>query len=185
MTKKRIVTKFTAQGLCVSTLMAMYSLIERGKWDVNNYLPFVVFSAFAIEGYINSIGFRKVNFWDSVEKNNWREKINILHSVAGKNADWGQGPLQNIVKLFKLRDRLAHGKIELVNGRWTEDNDSVKRGIRKGPVNPDWLNKIDKEYILNLKNHFTEIMLYLTSVFNLPVNEHLLLSEMVIETEDL
>ncbi len=53
-------TDFTAQSKTVSALMSMYALMERDSAARIELTPIVVFLAFAIESYLNSIGARQL-----------------------------------------------------------------------------------------------------------------------------
>jgi hypothetical protein len=96
--------------------MAMYGQLERGGSSRIELTPIVVFLAFSIESYLNSIGARKLNIWEELERLSWRKKIAILHKTAGRTLEWGKEPLQFATEVFALRDRLAHGKPERIVG---------------------------------------------------------------------
>jgi hypothetical protein len=56
MTTYQPYSDFTAQSRTVAALMAMYGQLERGGSTRNELTPIVVFLAFSIESYLNSIG---------------------------------------------------------------------------------------------------------------------------------
>ncbi|MFB8832113.1 hypothetical protein ACE0DR_28690 [Azotobacter sp. CWF10] len=81
--------EFTAQGKAYEALMVMISQLEKKPHSAAELLPVVVFMAFTVEAYLNSLGARKIEFWDEIERIPWRNKVNVLHLHAGKEADWG------------------------------------------------------------------------------------------------
>ena len=68
MAKFQAYSHFTAQCHNVAALMAMYAEIESGNLNRQMYPAVVVFLAFSIEAYINSVGARKIEFWDDIER---------------------------------------------------------------------------------------------------------------------
>ena len=47
----------------------------------------------------------------------WRAKINLLHEIAKRVPQWDDNPLKFAVDVFAIRDRLAHGKPEIVKSK--------------------------------------------------------------------
>jgi hypothetical protein len=79
------------------------------------YMMAGVFSAFAIEGFLNHIGQRKVRDWEVFERKlGPREKLLFLQRVLHFPADASQRPFQTLRDMMRLRDALAHGKTETV-----------------------------------------------------------------------
>ncbi|KAA6303678.1 MAG: hypothetical protein EZS26_000229 [Candidatus Ordinivivax streblomastigis] len=70
----------------------------------------------ALEGIINHLGEQLVgkNNWNEIEKSNPFTKWFIILKLNGKSADKGQEPLLTIFKLSKLRNRIAHPKLEKI-----------------------------------------------------------------------
>lgn len=93
--------EFTAQGINVRALMLLFEQLEADKESDKNLVPIVVFTAFAIESYLNSIGSRNINFWEEIERIPWRKKIEILHKISGKKPEWGKDPLQLACDVFR------------------------------------------------------------------------------------
>ena len=74
-------------------------------------LASVVFSAFSFEAFLNDIGEQKFKFWLIVEpKLSWRSKLDLVLQELDLSANYGCRPYQTLIDLFKLRDKLAHGK---------------------------------------------------------------------------
>jgi len=167
-------TEFTAQSRLVSALMGMYANLEKTPVNIKTeFTPFAVFMAFSVEAYLNSIGFRVVPFWKSVERNKWKEKIEILHSVSEKNTNWGEDPLQFISELFKIRDKLAHGKPETVKSDPYNTQVEVEKASLSHDEQPDWYKKLDREWVLKAKDKFRIAMQYFSSLHDLHESDHL------------
>nr|WP_315237703.1 hypothetical protein [uncultured Albidiferax sp.] len=166
-------TNFTAQSKSVSALMSMYSMLEKGQTAGIPLAPVVVFLAFSIESYLNSLGSRAIPFWDEIEKLSWKSKINLLHKDAERKPDWGDGPLQFATEVFRLRDKLAHGKPERVVGpKLTEEPDSIEMLVTQA-LQPDWYKGITLDWVLEAKERFRLLMVYLSSLYGLSADDHL------------
>jgi len=151
--------------------MALYADLEKSGGKKQDLTPFVVFLAFSIESYLNSLGARNIKFWDDLERLPWKSKIEILHKTTDQKADWGKEPLQFAAEVFKLRDKLAHGKAERVVAK---DNDLVPVDSRD--LVPEWYKGINIEWVLEAKGRFRTLMVYLGSLFDLHESDHLMLS---------
>jgi hypothetical protein len=168
---------FTAQAQAVTALRSMYAQIERDPSQTINLLPIVVFMAFSVEAYLNSLGSRKLAIWDELERLPWEKKMQILHKVAGKELDKGRAPLQFAYEVFKLRDRLAHGRPERVLGPVFTDPEEAETfnfSQRVRGLEPDWYKKITKEWIMDANERFRLLMTYLGALFSLHESDHLM-----------
>lgn len=170
MKSARVYRDFTAQGLNVMALMNLYAALETGGLENRNLTPFVVFLAFSIESYLNTLGARSIEFWDEIEKISWKRKIEILHKKVAKTADWGKEPLQFATEVFRLRDKLAHGKPERVLG----PKDGAR--IRGNEFVPEWYKGITRDWVLEAKDRFHELMIYLGALFDFDESDHLLIA---------
>ena len=167
---------FTAQGVSVSALMGMYAQLEREPHGRTEFTAVTVFIAFAIESYLNSIGARKITSWDELERLPWRAKIIILHNAAGRSVDWSRDPLQFAHEVFRLRDRLAHGKPERVLGPKTTNREEAERLLASMPdvLRPDWYRALTREWIVAAKERFRLLMTYLAGLYGLHESDHLM-----------
>lgn len=174
---------FTAQSHSVGALMGMYALLEAKQNIKVPLMPFVVFMAFSIEAYLNSIGDRVIPFWEDLERLPWKNKVNIIHHAAQKHPDWGKVPLQFAKEVFELRDKLAHGKPEKV---------SLSAPVSAYPsqiafmndLKPEWFKKINEEWLLDAKGKFRELMVYLGSLHGFHESDHLCSSSGNIKVTD-
>lgn len=158
---------FSAQAIAFRALMHMYARVEDGDLEEYEYLPIVVFAAFSIEAYINSIGSRKIAFWDQIERLPWKNKIEILHGNIGATANWGADPLQLATQVFEIRDRLAHGRAERVSGPMCNDYMEAKSVLMVQYLKPRWFSAINKEWVLGTKKRVCDLLLYLGSLYKL------------------
>jgi hypothetical protein len=167
---------FTAQSRTVSALMSMYASLERDSGVRVELTPIVVFLAFSIESYLNSIGARKLAIWDELERLPWKKKVAILHKTVGRTPDWGKDPLRFASEVFRLRDRLAHGKPERVVGPVVSDRSEAHRLAVSGDLQPGWYRAITKEWVIQAIERFRLLMIYLGQLFDLHESDHLLTS---------
>ena len=167
---------FTAQSRNVSALMSMYASLERDLGVRVELTPFVVFLAFSIESYLNSIGARKLAIWDELERLPWKQKVAILHKTVSRTLDWGKDPLQFASEVFRLRDRLAHGKPERVVGPVVSDPNEAHRLAVSEELQPNWYRGITKEWVMQAKERFRLLMIYLGRLFDLHESDHLHIS---------
>lgn len=161
---------FTAQGFNVKALMLLYSDLEKNEEKKPNLTPIVVFLAFSVESYINSVGARALNIWDEIERLPWRTKLEILHKSADKIPNWGIEPLQFAIEIFKLRDKLAHGKPERVI---SPKGDGV---VDFSKLVPEWYKMITKQWVVDAKGRFHALMVYIANLYEFHESDHLTLS---------
>jgi hypothetical protein len=164
---------FTAQGKSVSALLKMYALLDKENPERVPLAPIVVFLAFSIESYLNSLGARAIPFWDEIERLPWKGKMNVLHTAAGREPDWGQEPLQFASEVFRLRDKLAHGKPERVLGLKLPDHTEPEKMLMGDALQPDWYKSITVDWLLNAKERFRLLMVYLAALFGYAESDHL------------
>ena len=167
-------SNFTAQSRTISALMSMYAQLERDSAARMELTPIVVFLAFAIESYLNSIGARQLEIWDELERLPWKKKMVILHKTANRSIDLGKDPLLFATEVFALRDRLAHGKPERVVGPTFNNQDDANRFLNSQDLQPDWYRNITREWVMEAKERFRLLMVYLGGLFGLHESDHLL-----------
>lgn len=174
MVRYQAYSDFTAQGKNVAALMGMYAALEREPNIRVELTPIVVFLAFSIESYLNSIGARKIAIWDDLERLPWKQKVSILHKNVNRSPDWGRDPLQFCAEIFKLRDKLAHGKPERVVGPFETSPQVAHRLAISDDLQPDWYAAITREWVIAAKERFWVLMTYLGDLYGLHESDHLL-----------
>lgn len=134
--------------------------------------PCVVLMAFLVEAYVNSLGARKIVAWDAIERIPWRNKIELLHAHANQKADWSREPLAFATELFKVRDKLAHGKPERIHNRDLKVPDGHTYSSATVPVladrsEPKWYKRIDRAWILASRPKLEALLAYLAVMHGL------------------
>jgi hypothetical protein len=174
----RIYTFFTPQARTVSALRSMYAQLQQGNHPQPELTPIVVFLAFAIESYLNSIGARQLDIWDELERLPWRKKMSILHRIADKSPDWGTEPLQFATEIFSLRDKLAHGKAESVDSPLPVNTNIDRETFvalhgSSDLVQPDWYANITIAWVIEARGRFESLMAYLGKLFGYSASDYL------------
>lgn len=164
---------FTAQSKTVAALMSMYAELEHDQAHRAELTPIVVFLAFAIESYLNTIGERQFDIWDELERLPWRKKIAILHKAAKRPIEWGKDPLQFATEVFALRDRLAHGKPERVVGPVFDSRHEANTYLNAHDLQPAWYRGVTRDWVLQAKERFRLLMIYLGGLFSFHESDHL------------
>jgi len=78
-------------------------------------LSSLTFRAFSLESFLNHIGALTIGYWSEVEKGlNPKTKIIMISEKLGVDVDWGKAPWQVVAKLTSFRNKVAHGKTELL-----------------------------------------------------------------------
>lgn len=149
--------------------MNMFDRVKQSdkKFDPYDALPAIVFMAFTIEAYLNSLGARKVGIWSHLEKCPWKTKVNVLYEVVGRKADWGSPPLQFARDVFKMRDALAHGKSETVCGPVVDDRETAAAMLHVQYLKPTVLKGLDRDWMIRSGNQLYELLAQLGALFGL------------------
>jgi hypothetical protein len=71
-----------------------------------------VFFAFAFEAYLNHVGAHELSFWEEIDRISYRKKLTVLSKHLGFANDISRPPFRTIMKLFELRNALAHGRTQ-------------------------------------------------------------------------
>lgn len=173
-------TEFTAQCRAIAALHHLYNLVDPSKKSPSDVVPIAVFMAFSIEAYVNNLGARNLKIWDDLERLPWKTKISILHKERGQEPKWGEGPLKFAVELFKLRDKLAHGKAEKLEGPIFETQNEAFEFIANHDIEPKWFVDLDSAWIDQSKPRFDELMEYLARLFDLSPADYYRKSQLLI-----
>ena len=76
--------------------------IEEGSFY--QLMSSLVFSAFAVEAYLNHVGEHKIQYWGEIEKIEPMAKLKVLYSHLNLQFDPSKRPIQTIRQLFKFRN---------------------------------------------------------------------------------
>ena len=82
-----------------------------------NAMGCALFCALALEASINYIGSEKFSIWNEhlEKKLSPQGKLELIASHAQYKVDYGQKPFQSFRELFKLRNQLVHGKMQVLD----------------------------------------------------------------------
>ncbi len=83
---------------------------ENKEASFHQYMASLVFTAFALEAYLNHIGAKIFKCWTDLERLSPKEKINVIAEHLDVQVDYGKRPWQIMKKLFGFRNDIAHGK---------------------------------------------------------------------------
>lgn len=105
--------------LAVAFLRRSRSRTKRGQFYRD--LGIIVFSAFTIEAYLNHVGSRRFADWSKVERElDHKAKLKRICKEFGVAMDTNSQVYQDFVRVFQLRDSLAHGKTTSTKEALTE-----------------------------------------------------------------
>jgi hypothetical protein len=100
----------------------------------SNCAAALVFGSFCLEAFANSAGRVWIPHWDLLEKKlSPQDKIKIISTALGLNADFSKAPYQCVNALFKYRNWLAHGKDERVQEKIKVAEDKKANAIWGAP----------------------------------------------------
>ncbi len=175
---------FTAQSANIQTLLTMYEGLDRFPDRPEVITPIVVFMAFAVEAYLNTLGFRHIQKWSEIERIPWKAKVEALYKNADSKPDWGSRDLQFCKKLFKLRDLLAHGKPSRWTTDWVDDYEQARAILAFADFQPTWYRQLNKAWAAKAKVAFTSLMAGLGALYGLQESDHLEVSQGGIAVDD-
>jgi hypothetical protein len=100
--------------------------------------------------------------------------VTILHKTARKSPDWSKDPLHFATEVFALRGKLAHGKPEQVVGPVFTSQAQATQYQGSPNLQPEWYAKITKDWVIEAKERFRLLMIYLGGLFDFHESDHLL-----------
>ena len=93
--------------------------IEQQEGNFHQFMASIVFTAFTFEAYLNHVGPKVFECWLDLERLGPREKLNIIAEKLNLEIDYGIRPWQVMTQIFAFRNRIAHGKTEIVKRQET------------------------------------------------------------------
>lgn len=96
---------------------------EQPRGSVHQFRASLVFTAFALEAYLNWLGHSQVKNWRYLERLKPREKLEVVAGQFGIKVDYGKRPWSTVIELFGFRNDIAHGKPKTLNEATTEPVD--------------------------------------------------------------
>ncbi|MHB1014620.1 MAG: hypothetical protein ACYC2W_04980 [Desulfurivibrionaceae bacterium] len=70
----------------------------------------LLLTAFTFEAFLNHLGYKKIKFWDEIERITVLDKYAVLCKELSLTPDFSKRPFQTLKLLFKFRNAIAHGK---------------------------------------------------------------------------
>ena len=114
-------THFTHTHLWMAGQWALNRASDNGTVIFDAGLLALIASALATEAYLNYLGPRACISWSPAEDRlTPREKLKLVCRQVEMPLDTDSSAYRAFVRLFALRNRLAHGRPETVKGTWRE-----------------------------------------------------------------
>lgn len=138
-------------------------LLESGKRDERGsyfqFLASLVFSAFTFEAFLNHVGEHLFSSWPELERKlSHRAKLALIGERLSFPIDYGRLPWQIIPKLFGFRDKVAHGKNEMLRLEKIVSHDDRYEKIMHEFMFADWQNFATEQNASEARKHLEEIM---------------------------
>jgi hypothetical protein len=142
--------------------------LENGqKNERGSYYQFVgslVFSAFTFEAFLNHIGAHLFSSWSEQERTlSHRAKLALISEKLDFEIDYGRLPWQIISKLFGFRDKIAHGKNEVLRLEKVVPNDDSYEELLHQFLFSDWQKFATNQNASTVRAQLEEIMLLIHS----------------------
>ena len=147
-------------------------LLESGKRDKSGsyfqFLASLIFSAFTFEAFLNHIGEHLFSSWPELERKlSHRAKLALIGERLSISIDYGRLPWQVIPKLFGFRDKVAHGKNEMLRLEKVVPHDDRYKELLHEFMFSDWQNFSTEENATDVLKHLEEIMKNLQKAANI------------------
>lgn len=88
--------------------------IENPQGSYHQFLGSIVFTAFSLEAFLNHVGEALFKSWLELEKLTPKGKIDVIAEKLGIAVDYGSMPWQIVPEIIGVRNKIAHGKNELL-----------------------------------------------------------------------
>lgn len=137
-------------------------LLENGKRDERGsyyqFLGSLVFSAFAFEAFLNHIGEHLYSSWPELERKlSHRAKLALIAERLDFTVSYGRQPWQTIPKLFGFRDKVAHGKNEMLRLEKVVPHDHYEELMHEFMF-ADWQKFASVRNASDVRKHLEQIM---------------------------
>ena len=143
---------------------------ERGSYY--QFLGSLVSSAFTFEAFLNHIGEYLFKSWPEFERKlSHHAKLALIAEKLGLNVDYGKLPWQIIPKLFGFRDKVAHGKNEMLRLEKVVPHDDRYEELMHQFMFAEWQTFATEESAIEVRKQLEEIITEIHRIANVP-NEH-------------
>lgn len=105
---KREVRAYVEFWYTSTRLLEMTNEVKQGQYHL--VMGSLVFTAFALEAFLNHAGEKVFSCWKDLERLSPKEKLNVVSEKIGLRINYGVRPWQLMNELFQFRNDIAHGK---------------------------------------------------------------------------
>ncbi len=167
--RKAVVTKSRDVRIHAELWHTANCLLRAGqkepKGSAHQFRGSLVFRAFALESFLNWLGYNLVPHWKYLERLKPREKLDVLTDLIRVTPDYGSRPWQIVKELFDFRNEIAHGKPENLTSETIEDVDDDLDTKLGEHIQADWEKFGTEQNAVKAKEDVEKIasLLYSTS----------------------
>ena len=111
---------------------------EEPKGSAHQFRGSLVYRVFALEAFLNWLGYHLMPHWKYLERLKPREKLELLTDLTHVTPDYGSRPWQIVKELFDFRNEIAHGKPENLTSETIEDVDDDLDTKLGEHIQADW-----------------------------------------------
>ena len=133
--KERKVISYVSFWRTSEVLLEKAQAEARGSYYL--FMSSLVFSAFALEAFLNHVGAHTFQTWNDLESLTPRAKIDVVCEKLGLAPEWGSLPWQIVPEIIGFRNKIAHGKNALLTFEQTVSTDEYETLLHKF-LTADW-----------------------------------------------
>jgi hypothetical protein len=152
--KERKVITYVAYWRTSTELLGKAQSEARGSYYL--FMSSLVFSAFALEAFLNHIGEHLFQAWDDLESLNARAKINVICERLDLTPNWGALPWQIVPEIVGFRNKVAHGKNALLKFEKTVSVDNYEDILHQFLM-ADWQDYATESNAIRVQTHLENL----------------------------
>ncbi len=111
-TRERLLITYSEHWHSAGTILKLG--IANPKGSYHQFLGSIVFTAFSLEAFLNNHGESLFKSWPELEKLAPKGKIDLIAEKLDIAVDYGSMPWQIVPEIIGIRNKIAHGKNELL-----------------------------------------------------------------------
>ena len=148
-------------------------LLESGQQDERGsyfqFLGSLIFCAFTFEAFLNHIGEYLFTSWPQLERNlSSRAKLALIAEKLGFVVNYGELPWQIIPELLGFRDKIAHGKNEMLRLEKIVPHDDSYEELLHEFMFADWQKFASEENAIRVRTQLEEIITHVHELTKIP-----------------
>lgn len=106
---------YTYRYLLAASQQAFVRATQSKDVEFIESLNILLFTALALEAFLNHIGAQSVTHWPPLKKKlSPMEKLEVLTAQRGVGIEWDKSPYQSFKLAFQFRNLIAHAETELL-----------------------------------------------------------------------